>query len=57
MLKAGNKPKMPSRLCRVICHNGLEIAPEHSLAAVKNLGQCIKVWSSKAPWCMGLFIL
>lgn len=26
----------------MICHNGLEIAPEHFMAAVKNLGQCIK---------------
>jgi len=41
MAKADLKPKMPSRLCRVICHNGLEIAPEHPMAAVKNLGQCI----------------
>jgi hypothetical protein len=40
---------MPSRLERVICHNGLERVPEHALAAVKNLGQCMQVWSSKSP--------
>ena len=33
---------MPSRLYRVICHNGLEIAPEHPMAAVKNLGHALK---------------
>lgn len=33
---------MPSRLCRVICHNGLEKAPEHPMAAVKNLGHAFK---------------
>jgi len=40
---------MPSRLERVICHNGLETVPEHFMAAVKNLGQCMQVWSSKSP--------
>ena len=34
----------------MICHNGLEKAPEHLMAAVKNLGQCINVRSSKSLW-------
>lgn len=42
MIIADLKPKMPSRLYRVICHNGLEIAPEHPMAAVKNLGHACK---------------
>jgi hypothetical protein len=40
---------MLSRLERVICHNGLVTAPEHTMAAVKNLGQCMHVRSSKSP--------
>jgi len=43
IVKAKVQPKMPSRLERVICHNGLEKVPEHFMAAVKNLGQCMQV--------------
>ncbi len=51
--KSSTKPKILSRSERMIGHTGTETRPRRfRAAAVRNLGQWAKAWSSHAAWGM-----